>query len=450
MALEFKQTVAVTGLFVWLALFGSADSSLAQTRDAAPINRSSPEAVLKQLVENISLIEKNFETVEALRKKSSDFSYPQPTDIERRRVERAKKLVLDSLDLSAVPEWSRETVGIETALMLSELLRRAAAQAPLDIMEHSSASWTVKGTYIQLIKMSAGMRIGDVIVSAASVADIPSQYAESIAEIPIQGFDAYRYFTETPGGIFPPKWAGVVLSLPEFWRQSFASNTVWQWAAFTLTLLMALVLPLCAFLLPLGMTGRTLVASMLGTFVSWFGQEFAIKEASFTGSFGVLGSSAFSIIYFCALAALAFLIVEFVSDGLIRLLGRKKDGTASGFAKLLFRIVGVAASAGVVLYGLSTAGIPVVGIVAGLGVGGLAVALAAKTTLENLLACFVLYIDKSVQVGDIIETKELCGKIEHIGMRSIRVRSESGDLTTITNSKFADLTITKKGHAVHH
>lgn len=408
------------------------------------VDRSTPEAAVGLLLENADVIVANFETLEARRARGGGLSYPQPTDAERARVERALRILLQGLDLSAAPEWSRETVGVESALMLRELLRRAAAAGPLEFIPVGASGWMVKSAYIHLVKLGSGPRFGEVVFSSETLSTIGALYAESIAETPIAGFDAYRYFTETPGGVFPPPWAGYVLNLPDALRAPIGSNTIWQWAMFAIALCVLATAPASAFLLPLSTELRALVAATLGLLLSWYGQDLAIKEASFTGAPGLVGSAIMSGAFYLSLAVMAFIVIEALSARLVGLLVGETDGPASGLSRLLFRILGVAASLAVALYGLSSMGIPVVGIVAGLGVGGLAVALAAKTTLENLLACFVLHLDKSVRVGDVIVTKELSGVVEHIGMRSIRVRADNGDITTITNSKFADLTITKK------
>lgn len=116
----------------------------------------------------------------------------------------------------------------------------------------------------------------------------------------------------------------------------------------------------------------------------------------------------------------------------------------SSIIRLLCRVGGVFASLGIIIYGLNSAGFPVMGIVAGLGVGGLAFALAARPTLENLLAGVVIYMDKSIKVGDHIESSSIEGVVEDIGMRSTRIRSPDGTLISVTNSEMSDTVIRNK------
>ena len=77
-------------------------------------------------------------------------------------------------------------------------------------------------------------------------------------------------------------------------------------------------------------------------------------------------------------------------------------------------------------------------LVASLGIGGLAVALAAQDTLTNLLASFIIYLDKPFKVGDSIETADISGTIEHVGFRTTRIRTVDKTLLTVPNKKMID------------
>ena len=81
------------------------------------------------------------------------------------------------------------------------------------------------------------------------------------------------------------------------------------------------------------------------------------------------------------------------------------------------------------------------GILAGLGVGGLAVALAAQKSLENLFGGLSLVADQPVRVGDFCRFGTQQGTVEDIGLRSTRVRTLDRTLVTIPNSDFATMQI---------
>jgi len=82
---------------------------------------------------------------------------------------------------------------------------------------------------------------------------------------------------------------------------------------------------------------------------------------------------------------------------------------------------------------LQNSGYNVAGLLAGLGIGGLAVALAGKETLANLFGSIAVLMDRPFQVGDTIRQGQVEGKVEKIGLRSTRVRTPDGFLVSIPN-----------------
>lgn len=77
--------------------------------------------------------------------------------------------------------------------------------------------------------------------------------------------------------------------------------------------------------------------------------------------------------------------------------------------------------------------IDIAALVAGLGIGGLALALAAKESLENLLASFTIFFDKPFMIGDLITVNGYTGTVEKIGFRSTRIRTLEKSYLTIPN-----------------
>ncbi|MBS1644352.1 MAG: mechanosensitive ion channel family protein [Bacteroidetes bacterium] len=77
-------------------------------------------------------------------------------------------------------------------------------------------------------------------------------------------------------------------------------------------------------------------------------------------------------------------------------------------------------------------------LVTGLGIGGVAIALAAKETIENLLASFSILADKPFAVEDTVKLGTLQGKVERIGFRSTRLRASDGTLLIVPNKKLID------------
>ena len=88
---------------------------------------------------------------------------------------------------------------------------------------------------------------------------------------------------------------------------------------------------------------------------------------------------------------------------------------------------------------LDTFGFSVTALMAGLGVGGIAIALAAQKTVENLFGGVTLYGDRPVRVGDFCRFGDKVGTVEEIGIRSTRVRTLDRTLVTIPNAEFSNL-----------
>jgi MscS family membrane protein len=87
-------------------------------------------------------------------------------------------------------------------------------------------------------------------------------------------------------------------------------------------------------------------------------------------------------------------------------------------------------------------GYDVTGLVAGLGIGGLAVALAAQNTLENVLGYFVILADEPLNVGEYVVLGDISGTVESIGFRSTRIRVLDQSLVTVPNKTIMNANIT--------
>ena len=80
-------------------------------------------------------------------------------------------------------------------------------------------------------------------------------------------------------------------------------------------------------------------------------------------------------------------------------------------------------------------------LITGLGIGGVAVALAARETLENFFASFTLFTDQPFIVGDDIEIGNLVGTVEKVGFRSTKIRNVDGSFITVPNRLLVSQTL---------
>jgi len=83
---------------------------------------------------------------------------------------------------------------------------------------------------------------------------------------------------------------------------------------------------------------------------------------------------------------------------------------------------------------LDNLGVKISAVVAGLGIGGIAVALAAQAVLGDLFSYFVIFFDKPFEVGDFIMVDDKLGVVEHVGIKTTRLRSLGGELLVFSNT----------------
>ena len=109
------------------------------------------------------------------------------------------------------------------------------------------------------------------------------------------------------------------------------------------------------------------------------------------------------------------------------------DGQQDSIVALLSKIVkGVVWVLGF-LFVLQNLGVDVTSLIAGLGVGGIAIALALQNILSDLFSSFSIYFDKPFTVGDFIAIGDFMGTVEHIGIKTTRVRSMQGEEIILAN-----------------
>ncbi|UQA61964.1 mechanosensitive ion channel family protein [Polyangium aurulentum] len=108
--------------------------------------------------------------------------------------------------------------------------------------------------------------------------------------------------------------------------------------------------------------------------------------------------------------------------------------TGSKTAKVVIVIFAVAVI-------LGQLGVQVAGIIAGLGIGGIAVALAGQKTLENLFGFFTLGVDQPLHIGDFVKVDDFVGTVERVGLRSTRIRTLDRTIITLPNGRLADMRI---------
>lgn len=99
-----------------------------------------------------------------------------------------------------------------------------------------------------------------------------------------------------------------------------------------------------------------------------------------------------------------------------------------------------------VLFVLDNMGVNISAVLAGLGIGGVAVALASQAILGDLFNFFVILLDKPFKVGEFIVAEPVVGTVEHIGLKSTRIRSLSGELMIVSNTRLLSMELKNYKH----
>ena len=138
--------------------------------------------------------------------------------------------------------------------------------------------------------------------------------------------------------------------------------------------------------------------------------------------------------------------LKFVEYGAQRFLEKDEDGdgvidpnaaNASHLVTLIARIILWAFG---IIFVLSNMGIEVTSLIAGLGIGGIAIAFALQGVLSDLFASFSIYLDKPFRIGDYIVLGTDSGTVERIGVKTTRIRTLQGEELVVSN---AELTATR-------
>jgi MscS family membrane protein len=244
--------------------------------------------------------------------------------------------------------------------------------------------------------------------------------------------------------------------LPEFFFSTqFLDIALWQWISLLVLVLLAAIASWLLTVFVLRLLG-TVVAFTKTTFDDKMRLEaagpirLAIAALLFRAGLVPLGlgvkatefiSSLLSALFIVAVTWLLLRATDVLSSVVEERLVKRDEVGAMGLVppgrKFVKAIVVIMAFIAI----LSNFGFNVAALLAGLGVGGIAVALAAQKTIENLFGGIVLYADRPVRVGDFCRFGDKLGTVEEIGIRSTRIRTLDHTVIAIPNATFSNMEI---------
>jgi len=431
-----------------LLLLAFAPAAQAQDADLdrhplRPPNTSSPRATLTSFLT-------------ALNDAYAAAQRDEPVEVVLTSMGRAKR----SLDLSRVPPRLAADVGAENAFLLKEVLDRIELPLPASIpgtdeVEHAGLTrWTVPNTEITLAKVTEGSRTGEFLFDAETVARAREYYRRT-RHLPYKlgaTPEIYKAYILTPGPAIDPYWQNVFPGWASF---VILDQAVWQWIGMVLVLLVAAVLVVVVYRWgrdwderrhedAVFKVGRILAVAFAVVVVS-LTDNLTDRQINITGNVLHVKKLSLTLLFYGLVGWLVALVGNGIPEAIIASRRLRPRGVDSQLLRLGFRLILFSALAALLMRAASQLGLPAYSVVTGLGVGGLAVALAARETLANFLGSITIMWDRPYRIGDWIVVGEQEGMVEDIGFRSTRIRTFYDSLLSIPNSDTVNAAVDNMG-----
>jgi MscS family membrane protein len=358
------------------------------------------------------------------------------------------------LDLSSFSFVDQQQRGREAAILLKEVIDRVIVIDYSLIPEKSSVPgenllrWRLKGTEITIMLQQSGNRMGEYLFSADTVLRV-GEYYELVRHLPyMEGSGGgARYTSGRLEERFPAWMKGEILFL-----------YIWQWAGLFATLMAGIILKIIvSFLLKLTqrpgaeeeeswfrkiLAQGNSPAGWLAAVLLWYA---VVHLLGFTGIasrvLGVILKVTLSVI----ILWMAYRMLNVFSDYLVRAMRKTESTLDDQLVPLISRALKVLL---IILGGLiiiQNFGVNVVSLLAGLGIGGMAIAFAAKDMVANFFGSLMILFDSPFQVGDWIVMGSSEGTVEEIGFRSTKIRTFYNSVISIPNADLATKAVDNMG-----
>jgi MscS family membrane protein len=358
------------------------------------------------------------------------------------------------LDLSSVAPSLRFDIGTDTIAYLLDILGRVALPNLESVPDENAfdknvslAKWRIPETPIWIVQVSKGVREGEFLFGGNTVMVAPRFY-EGIKDLPLHTSlpitSWHLAIRQITGPIIPEDVLRIVpQGLLDFWLDTP------KWKVITVALISAFAALLLSvfhrtinrreienrfgFLLRRALTPIAILV------VVWSLKEFIHYQIAVFGGFSILVANVVTILINASSVWLFWLVMLAISERIVQVRGLPEGSFDATLWRLGARTLGTIAGVVIIGNAAQNLGLPLYSVVAGLGVGGLAVALAIRPTLENLIGGIMLYLDQPVRIGDFCSFGDKTGTVESIGVRTSKIRANDRTLISIPNSALADM-----------
>jgi MscS family membrane protein len=454
-----KPSFVAVLLALWAFQVWAMPANAGEENPLRPIDTSSPRATLQGFLE---FMNKGFGTGVGLVDSYLASSNPYLTPEQMAAIHDAIHLqesAQRSLDLSELPPAIVHETSRRLGIQLKEVLDRIALPAVESIPDAQTMAkaefkrWTIPGTEIQIAQVKTGPRTGEYLFTPETLSRLPEFYAkvQGLPYKPGATVGWYDFSTYSPVGvamalhrILPPRW---LLDKPQHrTRTLFLDQPVWRWLGILVVLGASFGAVRWSFRLSSYWAGRTVPAGkwvdllrpLSIVLVAPVAVVILAEVLRVSGTLYEVATRSLWTVFFLALTWLVWVSGGVVAESMISVEKLRISSIDSQLIRLMLRLLTIIVAIAILVRGADRIGLPAYSVLAGLGVGGLAVALAAQQTLANLLGSLIIMFEKPFAIGHSIKLKDIEGTVESVGFRSTRIRTPSNSLVTIPSSQLVN------------
>jgi MscS family membrane protein len=427
----------------------------------APPDRSSPGTTLRSFLAHMNEGSRALLDARAIWDESPKIFTPPPEAAARLQTALGHfGRAMQCLDLSGVPEVIRDEKGRESILLLKEILDRIGLP-PAESMTVPSGSsaggwpppsrWTLPGTEIQLYRVASGADEGRWLVSSESLSRLKGDYRK-VKHMPyLQGAavreDFYEEYLVRPGVFSTHKLMNM---LPELAGAVVFGQALWQWGGLLLSLLLFAGALTAAMRLGRSFgEGRSAVVGgglkLLPPVLLSLGAAWMIlvvdRYINLSGAFCLFLVNLFTAVKWLGWSVSIFRLGDFLAELLILSPRIDPESIDASLVKTVGRLASIAAALAILAHGMASLGFSLATILTGFGVAGLAISLAARPTIENIIGGLTLFADRSVKIGEFCRFGGSSGTVLHIGLRSTKIQAFDHTILSIPNAEFSQMQI---------
>jgi MscS family membrane protein len=461
-SLNFKPCLAAALLALWVLPLWTAPAGAATESPLKPIDTSSPRSTLLGFIE---FMDKGYAMGVGVLNSYLDSSrlYVTPDEMATMRGSfHYQEAAQRTLDLSEVPPAMVKENARRVAIQLKEVLDRLDLP-PVESIPDAEAMaksefkyWTLPNSEIRIRRVESGPRAGEYLFTPGTVSRMPEFY-DKIKDLPYKPGAAigwHDFASYSPAGvalalyrIVPPRW---LLDTPKHQaRTTFLDQPLWRWIGIVIILGTGFAVVRLFFRLSRRWASQATLAKQWADLLCPFSLVLVTPLVALTlteilrvsgAVYYVLSLSLWSL-FFLALTWGVWVFGGAVATTVSAMEKLQVGSIDSQLIRLMTRLITIIVSIFILVVGADRVGLPAYSVLAGLGVGGLAVALAAQQTLANLLGSLIIMFEKPFAVGDLIRLNDIEGTIENVGFRSTRIRTLHNSLVTIPSSQLVNSTV---------